>query len=317
MRNLKLIGSVLEKEKGAVVGELRRALDNPARMAHDELMRLSFNVAPYRYTVLGTEAEIKGFTLAEAQYFYRTFYAPNNATLIVIGDVEGPALMAAVQKYYGDMKSQEIPKTIIPNEPLPTKERRFEGAHKQATSEILTIAYPIPSVSHADAVPLALLATHLSRGTEAALRKLLVDTGIAVGASADTSFEPNLFEFSVHLVEGKKAEEALTVIDKAIADMKAQPISKESFERALNQELLNLYGDISDNSELGNWLGEYYMLSGNYMRGFEIIDGFKKSDAEALQNVAKKYLIESQRSIVMVRPEAKQQAKAPQKKERT
>jgi len=76
MRNLKLTADLLEKEKGAVVGELRRHMDSPAGLAFDEVHKLSFTVAPYRWTVLGSEQEIKGFTLEEAQYFYKTFYAP-------------------------------------------------------------------------------------------------------------------------------------------------------------------------------------------------------------------------------------------------
>lgn len=302
MRALKLTKEVFEKEKGAVVGELARALDNPVRLAFDELMRLAYEKAPYRYTVLGSEEEIKGFKLEEAQYFYKTFYAPNNATLIVIGDTDEKRLMPLVVKYYGDMKSQQLPKTTLTPEPEQKKQRKFETTHRQATSETLIVGYKMPPVDSPDFVPLSLLSTHLSRGREARLRKLLVDTGIAVSASAGTSSQPDLFQFIVQLAEGKKAESALRVIDKELTVLRTKAISKGSFERALNQELLSLYSDIGDNSELGNWLGEYLMLSGNYMRGFEILDEFKKLKASDLQKSAKKYFDNGTRSIVVVRP---------------
>ncbi len=117
MQTLKLTPELFEKEKGAVVGELRRHLDSPSSVAWDELLRLVYTESTFRYTELGSEEEIKGYKLEEAQYFYKTFYAPNNATLIVIGDTTEKELMDLVVKYYGQMASQEIPQVKIPDEP--------------------------------------------------------------------------------------------------------------------------------------------------------------------------------------------------------
>lgn len=302
MANLHLDGELLEKEKGAVVGELRRALDNPSRLAWDELMRLVFNEAPYRYTVIGTEEEIKGFTLEEAEYFYRTFYAPNNCTLIVVGDVKEETLLPLVEKFYGSMKPQEIPKLTFTEEPLQTKERKWEGKHPQATSEILLVGYRIPPVSDSEMVPLSLISSHLSNGMESRLRKALVDTGIAVGANAGVSHRPDLFEFSVSLAEKHSAEEALKIIDREIALLNQSKVSKADFERALNQELLSVYDSIGNNNSLANLMGEYLMISGNYLRGLEILEGYKKLNSSDLQKTAKKYFKKENRSVVIVRP---------------
>ncbi|NDD04831.1 MAG: insulinase family protein, partial [Proteobacteria bacterium] len=258
--------------------------------------------SPYRYTVLGTEEEIKGFTQEEADYFYKTFYAPNNCTLIVVGDTKEEILLPLVEKFYGKMKTQEIPKLEFKNEPAQTQEKRWEGKHPQATSEVMLIGYRVPSVTDPDAIPLSLLSSHLSQGMEARLRKSLVDKGIAVGASAGVSSRPDLFEFSVALSEKHTAEEALKVIDREIALLHQSQISKPAFERALNQELLNLYGSISDNNSLANLFGEYLMLSGNHMRGLEILEGYKKLNPSDLQKAAKKYFRKENRSVVIVRP---------------
>lgn len=302
MANLILDGALLEKEKGAVVGELRRALDNPSRLAWDELMRLVFNEAPYRYTVLGTEEEIKGFTLEEAQYFYKTFYAPNNATIIVVGDVKEETLLPLVDKFYGSMKSQEVPKLAFKEEPPQKKERKWDGKHPQATSEILLLGYRIPSVNDSEITALSLLASHLSNGMEGRLRKALVDKGIAVSASAGVSHRPDLFEFSVALSEKHLAEEALKIIDREIALLHQSKIGKAAFERALNQELLSAYGSVDSNNSLANMLGEYLMISGNYMRGLEILEAYKKLSESDLQKAAKKYFTKENRSVVIVRP---------------
>lgn len=302
MANLKLTSDLFEKEKGAVVGEYRRHMDTPAGVGSDELLKLMYEVAPYRYTVLGTEEEIKGFSLEEGKYFYRTFYAPNNATLIVIGDTTEEELLPLVNKYYGDMKPQTIPNVPVPAEPPQKKEKRKELTHPQATSQTLLVAYHVPPIDHPDVVPLALLQTHLSRGMEARLRKSLVDTGIAVQAAASAGAKPNMFEFFVQLTEKHDSKKALSIIDAEIASLQTKKISKGAFERALNQELLNLYNDIGSNSELGSWLGEFLMLSGNYMLGFEIIEKYKDITPADLQRVAKTYFKKNNRSIVVVKP---------------
>jgi predicted Zn-dependent peptidase len=305
MANLILDGELLEKEKGAVVGEFRRAMDNPNRLAWDELMRLVYTESPFRFTVLGTEEEIKGFSLEDAQYFYKTFYAPNNCTIIVVGDAKEENLLPMVDKYYGSMKPQEIPKLTLKDEAPQTKERKWEGKHAQATSEILLMAYRIPPVTDPEIIPLSLISSHLSNGMESRLRKALVDTGIAVGASAGISNRPDLFEVSVSLSEKHSAEEAIRIIDREVALLHQSKISKSDFERALNQELLSVYGSIGNNNALANLFGEYLMISGNYLRGLEVLEGYKKLDSGDLQKIAKKYFKKENRSIVIVRPSKK------------
>jgi zinc protease len=305
MRNLKLTKENFETEKGAVVGEFRRHLDSPISVGSDELNRLMYDVSPYRFTVLGTEAEIKGFTLEEAQYFYKTFYAPNNATLIVVGDVEPEPFMKLVLKNYGDMAPQKIPKSPPPQEPRQTKTKKFETTHPQATSETLFIGYHIPGINSPDTVPLSLMQAHLTDGTEAELRKLLVDNGIAVGAQAEQGNQPDVFEFVVQMAEKHKSEEAIKIIDGAIKRLQKTKLKAEELERSRNQELLGLYSQIGDHSEMASLLGEYLMLSGNYLRGLEIVEAYKTVTAGDIQRVAKEYLTPENRSIVIVRPEKK------------
>lgn len=309
MKNLNVIAPILEKEKGAVVGERRRHDDNPMAIAWDNLLELVYETSPYRYTVLGSEAEIKGFTAEEAVYFYRTYYAPNNCTLIVIGDIENDRMMKLIDKYYGSMKAQVVPELKVPAEADQKKPRKREVTHPQATSELLLMSYPIPPVTDSDVVPLNLLSTHLSTGNEARMRKVLIDKGIAVSASAELSSSPDLFQISASLTEKHKAEDAQKIIEREIETAKSTKLTSTQFQRALNQELLSLYSNIADNQSLGSLLGEYLMVSGNYLRGFEIIEQYKKITPADLQRVAKKYLKKEKQSSVMIRP-AKKEAKS-------
>jgi predicted Zn-dependent peptidase len=126
-----------------------------------------------------------------------------------------------------------------------------------------------------------------------------------VGASAGISNRPDLFEVSVSLSEKHSAEEAIRIIDREVALLHQSKISKPDFERALNQELLSVYGSIGNNNALANLFGEYLMISGNYLRGLEVLEGYKKLDSGDLQKIAKKYFKKENRSIVIVRPSKK------------
>jgi zinc protease len=302
MEHLKLNKEGFEKEKGAVVGELRRHNDVPATAAMNELMTLSYEALPFRYTTIGTEAEIRGFTMEEGEYFYRTFYSPNNATVIVIGDTTEQVLMPLIVKYYGAMKSQKLPVDAMPTEPVQTKERRSTITHPQATTETLLVGYKIPPVTSEDVAPLSLLSDHLSAGMESRFRKVFIDTGIAVRATSDVGSFPDQMQFYVQMAEKHNAGEALKILDREIATLRSKAISKESFERALNQDLLGVYSGIGDNMNLGNWLGEYLTMCGNYMRGFELVAQYKSQTPAELLRVAKKYLVKESRSVVIVKP---------------
>lgn len=309
MKNLKLSKELFEKEKGAVVGELRRALDNPTRIAYNELMKQVYKKEPFKYTVIGTEKEIKGFTLKEAKYFYRTYYAPNNSTIILVGDIEETEVIDQIVKYFGDMPSQKVPMVSGPSEPNQSGERRISKRHKQATSEILLMAYTIPPINDVSVAPLGVLGAHLSNGMESRLRKILVDTGVAVSASAGSGYRPNQFEFFVQMAEGKKAPEALKIIDREINTLRKKLISKKSFKRAMSQELLDLYSGIGSNYRMARMLGEYNAISGNYMRGFEIIEAYKAVTPANIRNIVKTYLIKKKRSIVIIKPGKKKGAR--------
>lgn len=306
MRNLLLTREQLDKEKGAVVSEYRRYhLDMPGTMANEELHRLLFDKSPYRYTIIGTEEEIKGFSLEDAQYFYKTYYAPNNCTIVVVGDTTESELLKLVEKYYGSMKPFTVPKSALPVEPPKTKERKVAKTHPQATSELLLVGYPISPISDPDFSALSLIGAHLSSGMEGRLHKALVDTGVAVGANAAPGSKPDVFDISVHLAEGHTAAEALRIVDREIDLMTKKVISAQSFERARNQDLLDIYGSLGSDSSMGNILGEYLMLSGNYLRVFEIIEESKKLKPADLLRVAKKYFVKNGRSVVIMTPEKK------------
>jgi predicted Zn-dependent peptidase len=122
---------------------------------------------------------------------------------------------------------------------------------------------------------------------------------------AGANNKPNIFEFYVLLTENTPADKAIKVIDQEINRLQSQLISAKELERAKNQDLLDLYSAINDNSSVANQIGEYLTLSQNYLRGFEIVEGYKKVTAKNISKAAQKYLKAKNRSIVIIQPEKK------------
>src|SRR5690606_30844690 len=108
-----------------------------------------------------TVDELKSFTVDEARYFYKTYYAPNNATLILVGDFEIAKALRLAEKYYGKIPAQKIPERAAPTEPKQEKARKKEITHPLASTEIALLGYKIPDVKHADTAALEVLAAVL------------------------------------------------------------------------------------------------------------------------------------------------------------
>src|SRR5690606_26431289 len=131
MANLVLDQELLDTERGAVLGEYRMGLDDPDSVAYDQLFANAFTVHPYRYTTIGTEDEIRRFSTQDATYFYKKYYAPNNATIVIVGDVTAEKVLPLVTKYYGSYAAQPIERPVAPVEPPQTEERKVEFKHGQ------------------------------------------------------------------------------------------------------------------------------------------------------------------------------------------
>lgn len=304
MVNLQIDEKGFKTELGAVFGELKMNKDKPARMASDNLFDLAFDKSPYKYTVLGTEEELKSFTVADAMYFYKTFYAPNNATVILLGDFEIPRALSLAEKYYGKYASIKLPEIQFPEEPEQTEKRTRELPHPLANSNTIMMGYKIPQATSADIAPLEVVGAILSLGDGSILEQELVQTGLASGVSSGPyrTRHPHLFISTIQMAPGKSDDKALSAYNDALEQIRKGKVTEAELERARNQFLLHSYGELADQSSLGEKLGESLVTTDNYLRDFEILDGIKKTTVADLQRVANKYLIEKRMNFVRIVP---------------
>jgi zinc protease len=304
MANLVINEQLFKTELGAVFGELKMRNDKPTAVAYEKLWDLAFDKSPYKWPVIGTEEELKSFTVDDAMYFYKTYYAPNNATLILLGDFQIPAALRLAEKYYGKMVAQEIPQAEMPVDPEQKRARTRTLTHPLANSEILMMGFKIPGILDNDLPALDVVAGVLAYGNGSWLEQELVQEGIAstVYAYPSRTRQPGLFTLSAQMAPGKSAGEALKVIRSALARIRDGKVSAAELERAKNQYLLYAYGELLSLSNVGRNLGEALASSDNYLRNFEILERVKKVTISDLQRVAKAYLTDARSSRLTVTP---------------
>ena len=309
MTGLRIHSELLETEKGAVVGERNMGLDDPDTVAYEKLYELSFERHPYRYSTIGTEEEIRSFTVEEAGYFYRRFYSPGNATLLIVGDVAPASAIASVEKYYGAIPAENVTFEETPREAAPVGAREAEITHPQLTQEKVLIAYPVPEVTHPDSAALWIAQSLLTLGHGSALNLEWVNQGIAVEVkgSLDQFRDPGLIILAVDLQTGHSADEltlSLAAVLGRLAGMDTKSFERE-VERARNQLLLRVFSQWEDSSSLASYLGEFIITAGTPDFGFRIAESVAKSTAAQVRDALARYLVPERRTVVIARPQEK------------
>jgi len=304
MTSLNLDSQTVESERAAVIGEYRIGLDDPDSTAYDKLYAAAFVSHPYQYTTIGTEDEIRSFTLADARYFYKTYYAPNNAVVLVVGDVVPDEVVALAAKYYGAIASQPIPVIPAPVEPAQTFERQIEFRHGQLIGSKVLIGFHIPEARHADSPSLLVAQAMLALGDGAMLNASWVRTGIASAISSDLNQlkDPGLFILGADLQYGHDSMELMGALDRSLSQLAVGVFTDGDLERARNQVLLRAYQQWSENGSLASYLGEFIASTGSPHFAIDLLKAVETVSKADIQRMAANYLNSTNRTVVVGKP---------------
>ena len=215
IRDLAFDPKIVESERGVVYSERRTNYDNQARGAlFLETQAAAIIAHPYHWPVIGWSSDIEAWTMDDLKAHFKMGYAPNNCTMVVVGDTNVEQVMALAKKYIEPIPSQPPPPPIRTKEPEQIGERRVI-VEKPAQLGALAVAYHIPESNHPDTAVLEVLNDILAGGQSSRLYKRLVDTEqIALNAGAFTQdhFDPGLWIFFIQPragIEGARVEKVL------------------------------------------------------------------------------------------------------------
>ncbi len=307
MQHLVLRDPQVASEKEVVVNERRYRVDDDVEgLANELLYKTAFAVHPYQWPTIGWMEDIKGFTPDDCVAFYRTYYAPNNATVVVVGDVRERSLLLAIRDAYGSMPKQAIPPEDVVPEPPQIEERRIE-LRKPTASEKLLVAFKGPALGDADHATMTILSEILFGGRASRLfRTLVVERELAIDVRGwvSTFRDPGLFECWATARGEHTADEILPVFDEAFARMRSEIVGEEELARTKARLELGSLQQLETVAGKAEQIGFFETVLGEPSHAFRRVEAFRRVTVSDLRRVARRYLVDTARTVLRVAPEA-------------
>ncbi|HVR21479.1 MAG TPA: pitrilysin family protein [Polyangiaceae bacterium] len=304
MSRLVLRDLQVTSEKEVVANERRYRVDDDVEGSVSELLwATAFTRHAYRWPTIGWMKDIEGFTTGDCEEFYATYYAPNNAILVVVGDFVESTLLEKVSRAYGNIAPSTLPVENYQAEPPQTDERRTEVT-KPTPTEKIAIGYHGPALGDFDHLALSLLSDVLFTGRASRVhQKLVRELEIAsdVRAFVGPFRDPGLVELFASAREGHTAEELLAAIDGELARARNEAVSNEEIERARARTELGLLASLETVDGKATTLGFYETVLGRPAAAFERLDALRRMGPSDLLRAARRFFDERARSIVLVR----------------
>lgn len=305
MRNLVMNNEDFLSERDVVMEERRmRYDDDPQNLVYEEVVSTAFKNHPYRWPVIGWMEDLKVMTRDDLFAYYKTRYVPNNAFIIVAGNVEADLIMAKIRKEFGAIpRGPEVPRLNI-QEPVQRGERRV-FVQKEAELPYVISAYKAPNILDQDSYALDVLAGVLSGGKSARIYKSLIDDkriALSAGAGYDNFRKyPFLFYLEGTPLPGQKIEDVESALYEEVEKIKVQPPSEREVQKAKNQVEADFIMSQDSIYYQAMLLAQFEMI-GSWRLKDVYLEGIRKVTPEDVQRVAKKYLVEDQRTVGILIP---------------
>jgi zinc protease len=305
MAHLLIDEKELAPEHQVVIEERRLRIDDQPSNVLGEVMRATaFLAHAYGRPTIGWPSDMQAYTREDLVQYYRTYYAPNNSTLVVAGDVKKDALPPKIQSLFGSIPRQPDPPKVITQEPRQIGERRV-SVRKEAELPLLFVVYHAPNLTHPDSFALQVLAYILGGGESARFhQKVVYEKQLASYAGADYNpvhVDPFLFGFSAGPLPGKTAEEVEQALYAEVERVQREPVTDRELQKAKNQIEAEFIFAQDSVHQLAEMLGRCESVaSWKLLDGF--LDGVSKVTAADVQRVAQKYLAADNRTAAILIP---------------
>lgn len=294
-----------ESEREVVKEERRVRVDNvPYGRVIEDLYAAAFTVHPYHHTTIGSLDDLNKATIADVRDFFHTYYRPDNATMVIVGDFATDQAAAWAQKYFGGIPkpAQIIPRDIT-QEPNQTAERRLTQAYPNSPLPAVVIGYKVPSQYTTDFYPLDLASNILSGGESSRLyRKLVYEDQVAVQVNGLGNFteDPNMFFAIAVMNQGKTAAEGEKEIHDILEAMKTSPVSSDELAKAKNQEIAQFILGRETAQAKADAIGRYSVIGKNpNLMNTDLYNYLNVSAADILR-VARNYFAATRSTVLVV-----------------
>ena len=306
MQNLIMDPKETLSERDVVMEERRmRYEDDPQNLVYEQVLAAAFNNHPYRWPVIGWMQDLKNITRDDLYNYYKTYYTPNNAMILIAGNVDADTILAKIKKEFGAIPGGQEIKAVNIGDPEQLGEKRL-FVKKEAELPYVFAGYKAPNISNDDSSALEVLSSILSGGKSARIYKSLIkEKQIALSAGAGySSIQKYSFLFSLYAQAspGKMIEDVEKALYEEVEKIKKEPPAQKEVQKAKNQieaEFIMGQDSVFFQAEI---LGIFEMI-GDWRLKDKYLEGIRKVTPEDVQMAAKKYLIEDKRTVGILIPQ--------------
>ncbi|MEW6611924.1 MAG: M16 family metallopeptidase [Pseudomonadota bacterium] len=310
MQNLLLRPEDFKKEVEVVKEERRlRTENNPRAKTQEMLMATAYVANGYQHPVIGWMGDLDSLRVTDLRPWYQQFYAPNNATLVVVGDVKPQQVRTLAERYYGPLKPRPVPEVKPRPEPRQQGERRVQ-VKAPAQLPYLLVGYHVPNLRrdgpNEEAYALEVLAGVLAQGKSARLEQDLVrksQVASSVEAGYDlVSRDPGLFYLGGTPAQGKRPADLLAALDAQIQTLQETPVGEAELEKVKTQLAAQEVYGLDSGFYQAMRLGTYETVGLDWRMVDQYVPGIRAVTPAQVQAVARKYLVPANRTVAELEP---------------
>jgi zinc protease len=320
MGSLNVDEANFKSERQVVEEERRVRVDNqPYGALEEDLRAAAFTVHAYHHTPIGSIADLDKAMIEDVRDFFNTFYKPNNATLVIVGDFDSAQAMAWTKKYFEGIppSAQPIPRINAP-EPAQTAERDVNKSYSNTPLPAAVIGYKIPARYQADAYPLDLASNILAGGESSRLyQELVYKQQIAVQSAGFGNFseDPNLFWAYAIMNPGHTAEQGKQAVEGVLNDLKEKPVDAKELEKAKNQEISGFILGRDTDQEKAVALAEAAVIGKDPALVNSELDRYLKVTPADIQRAAEEYFVSQHATVLFITPAESHPRRGPQEQQ--
>lgn len=297
MRNTVIGPEQLKSEKRVVISELQGYENSPSYRLGRAVMQAAFPNSPYGMAVGGSKADVEKFSVEQVQNHYKTYYRPENATLVITGDFKTAAALKLAEQTFGKISKaapllEEKAKANPSVRPSPPTSKEPIVLKQPGSTALLEAVYPLPNVNHPDVPAIDLMDAVLTGGRSSRLYQDLVETGLvsSVGASASQMIDLGWYSISAVAAAGQPLSRVETILQKSLSEIRQKLVSAEELQRAKSQFRASLILGSQDISSQATQLGYNQTVAGDYRFIDRYLAAMERVTPADILRVAQTYL---------------------------
>jgi zinc protease len=307
MRNSNLSQKEIDLERSVIISELEGGENYPSQMANKQLRAAAFLKHSYHNPIIGWRQDLDNIDEKHMREFYNKYYYPDNAFVVVAGNFKPEVALDLIEYYFGAYPKRKAAELAVETKAVEPeqKELRQVTMFNEGHTKLLSMAFHIPAFGHEDSAALNLIDEVVFSGTNSRLHRKLIDTGLALRVSgyAESSKDPGLYRIRVNINEDADIKEVEAIVDAELEAIKKE-ITDEEYEIAQSRVESSVIYQRDGVYEEAMQVAYFEVITGKWQDYFTWIEKLKNTTKDDIKEVAKKYFIPSNKTVVYLLPQA-------------